>query len=154
MRSVLWSSLVALIILSSGCLKDTTCKGKTIESEDAVMQSFAINNGITATKHSSGMYYEITNPGSGPTPSVNSTVSVKYIGKLTNGTIFDQQQANPVNVRLDMVIPAWRVGLPLIQKGGSIKLIVPSSMGYGCQGAGPIPGNSILYFEIQLIDVL
>lgn len=147
------SSLIAMALLSAGCLKDTTCNGKSIESQDAEMQSFASNNGITATKHPTGMYYQIMNPGSGPTPSATSTLFVKYTGKLTNGTIFDQQTSNPVSLRLEQVIPGWKIGLPLIQKGGSIKLIVPSAMGYGCSSVGPIPPNSVLYFEIELVDV-
>lgn len=153
MRKVILSSIVALALFSTGCLKDNECSAKTVESEDAAMQSFASANSITATKHSTGMYYQIVNPGSGPTPTLTSTLSVKYTGKLTNGTVFDQQTASPVSLTLNQVIPGWKVGLPLIQKGGVIKLIIPSAMGYGCATVGPIPPNSILYFEIELIDV-
>lgn len=153
MRKVILSSIVALALFSTGCLKDNECSAKTVESEDAAMQSFASANSITATKHSTGMYYQIVNPGSGPTPTLTSTLSVKYTGKLTNGTVFDQQTASPVSLTLNQVIPGWKVGLPLIQKGGIIKLIIPSAMGYGCATVGPIPPNSILYFEIELIDV-
>jgi len=50
------------------------------------------------------------------------------------------------------LIAGWQIGLPLIHKGGEIKLIVPSSLAYGC-GNGPLPANSILYFDIHLVDV-
>ena len=53
---------------------------------------------------------------------------------------------------LGSLIPGWQIGLPLIQKGGEIKLIVPSSLAYGC-GSGPLPPNSVLYFDIHLVDV-
>jgi len=51
------------------------------------------------------------------------------------------------------VISGWQIGIPLIQKGGFIKLIIPSALGYGCRGTGPIPGDAIIYFDIQLLDV-
>jgi FKBP-type peptidyl-prolyl cis-trans isomerase FkpA len=99
------------------------------------------------------MYYQIVNPGSGATPNINSILSVRYTGTLTDGTVFDSQTVNPVSFQLNQVILGWQVGLPLIQKGGVIRLIIPSSMGYGCQANGPIPANSILYFEVELVDV-
>jgi FKBP-type peptidyl-prolyl cis-trans isomerase FkpA len=46
------------------------------------------------------------------------------------------------------------LGLPLIKKGGVIRLIIPSSLAYGCNAAGSIPGDSVLYFEVELVDVL
>jgi FKBP-type peptidyl-prolyl cis-trans isomerase FkpA len=52
------------------------------------------------------------------------------------------------------MIQGFQTGLKLIQKGGRIKLIVPSALAYGCKGYGSVPGNSILYFEVELIDVL
>ena len=154
-KIALFLSLSFLLFLSGGCIKDTqTCQQKTVESEDAAMLSFASSNGITPTKHSSGMYYQIINPGSGPTPVSTSTLSVKYTGKLSNGNVFDQQTTTPVSFSLSSVIVGWQLGMPLIKKGGIIKLIIPSAYGYGCTANGPIPAYSILYFEIELIDVL
>ncbi|MGB3162737.1 MAG: FKBP-type peptidyl-prolyl cis-trans isomerase [Chitinophagaceae bacterium] len=51
-------------------------------------------------------------------------------------------------------IPGFQIGLQLIQKGGVIKMIIPSSLAYGCSGQGTIAGNSILFFEVELVDVL
>ena len=81
-------------------------------------------------------------------------MSVKYVGKLTNGTIFDQQLTTPISFLLSGVIFGWQIGMPLIKKGGTIRLIIPSAYGYGCSDNGPIPAYSILYFEIELVDVL
>ena len=154
-KIILFLSVCFILFISGGCIKnDEGCQEKTVQSEDAAMLSFAASNSITATKHSSGMYYEIINPGSGPMPTMSSTLKVKYTGKLTNGTIFDQQIVTPISFPLNGVILGWQLGLPLIKKGGVIKLIIPSSYGYGCTGKGPIPGYSILFFEIELIDVL
>lgn len=137
------------------CLKGTNnvCSNKSPASEAGQIQSYAATNGISAIAHSSGIYYQIINPGSGITPSLTSTVYVRYTGKLLDGTIFDTQIGAPLALKMGTLIQGWQIGLPLIQKGGSIKLIIPSSLAYGCQGSGPIPGNSIVYFEIDLVDV-
>ena len=146
-------SIFALFIFLNSCgVKDATCMDKTVQSEQAEIIAYANAQGINATAHSSGLYYQITNPGSGPSPTLSSRVFIKYTGKLLNGTIFDQQ-TSPVSYGLNGMIQGFQVGLPLIQKGGSIRLIVPSSMGYGCNGFGNVPGNSILYFEVELTDV-
>lgn len=148
-------SLVFLLFAGIGCIKDTGCQNKSIDSERAAIQAYASANSITATAHSSGLYYQVTSPGSGVTPNSNSKVFVTYTGKFLDGTQFDAG-TTPVTGggwALSSLISGWQIGLTLIQKGGSIKLIVPSSLAYGCQGAGTIPGNSILFFDVTLNDV-
>jgi FKBP-type peptidyl-prolyl cis-trans isomerase FkpA len=145
--------LVAILVLSS-CLKDNSCTSKSVDSEKAAILAYASANSIVATAHPSGFYYEIINAGSGPTPNVNSTVSARYTGKLLNGTVFDSQTVNPISFVLGNTIAGWQLGLPLIQKGGTIKLIIPSSLAYGCTGRGTIPADAILYFEVNLVDVI
>ena len=154
MKMVKLFSSVALLFTLSGCLKDHSCKPKTVASELSTMQGFATANGISTQTHSSGLLYQIVSQGSGATPTTASRVSVRYTGKLMNGTIFDSNTGTPVQFILGQVIPGWQLGLPLIQKGGVIKLIIPSSLAYGCEGAGTIPGDSVLYFEIELVDVI
>jgi FKBP-type peptidyl-prolyl cis-trans isomerase FkpA len=146
-------SVVIVLFAGDGCVKDSVCIDKTVQSEQAEIINYAATNGISALAHSSGLYYQITNAGSGPTPTLSSRVFIKYTGKLLNGTVFDSQTAAPVSYGLNGMIQGFQIGLPLIQKGGTIKLIVPSSLGYGCNGFGSVPGNSILYFEVELTDV-
>lgn len=136
----------------TGCEKDTSCTPKSVQSEEATMLAYASANGINATAHSSGLYYEIIDPGTGPSPTATSAVSVIYTGKLLDGTIFDQT-STPREFSLNGLIAGWQIGIPLLKKGGFIKLITPSSLAYGCKGVGPIPGNAVLYFEITLVDV-
>lgn len=140
--------------MGTNCAKSKTCSPKSVSSEAAQMQAYATANGITATVHASGLYYEIVAPGSGATASANSNVFITYTGKLLDGTIFDQQSNSAATGwPLNQLIEGWRAGLPLIKEGGHIKLIVPSAMAYGCVGKGVIPGNAILFFDISLIDV-
>ena len=146
-------SFFLALFAGDGCVKDGACIDKTVQSEQAAIINYAATQGISATAHSSGLYYQITSPGSGPSPTSGSKVFIKYTGKLLNGTIFDQQTTAPVSYSLNGMIQGFQIGLPLIQKGGTIKLIVPSSLGYGCNGFGSVPGSSILYFEIELTDV-
>jgi FKBP-type peptidyl-prolyl cis-trans isomerase len=147
--------LLAILLNGAGsCIKDKGCQDKTVQSEQATIEAYATTNSINAVAHSSGMYYEITNAGSGASPTPYSTVKVTYTGKLLDGTVFDSQIGAGVTFPLGQAIYGWQLGLPLIHKGGSIKLIIPSSLAYGCGGKSPIPGNAILYFDIQLVDVL
>jgi FKBP-type peptidyl-prolyl cis-trans isomerase FkpA len=155
---VLLLSLFFLMIIGPRCVKSSACTPKTPSSEVAQIQNFATTNGINAVAHSSGLYYEIIDPGSGPTPSQSSNVVITYTGMLLDGTVFDQR-TTPNNTTTDppwplsQLIEGWKVGIPLIQKGGHIKLIVPSSMAYGCAGYGIIPADAVLYFDINLVDV-
>ena len=155
-RNLLFLSAFFFLFINGGCMKDNDgCKMKTVQSEEGTITSYATTNGITATAHSSGLYYQVTSPGSGATPTLSSKVFVKYTGKLLNGTVFDSQtNATLTGFTVSGLIQGWQIGLGLIKKGGTIKLIVPSSLAYGCQGSGStIPGNSVLYFEIELVDV-
>lgn len=153
-RIIFILSVCFLLVSSAGCIKDNSCQNKTIQSEQAAIAAYAAANGITGTTHISGVYYQITNQGSGPTPNANSQISVRYTGKLMDGTIFDSQTGTPVTFPLGGTIAGFKIGLQLIQKGGVIKMIIPSSLAYGCAGDRSIPGNSILFFEVELVDVL
>lgn len=145
---------IASLLLFTGCLKDDSCTPKTVQSETAIMLNYANTNGITPTTHSSGMLYQIVSAGAGTTPTATSTVTVRYTGKLMDGTVFDSNATgSPISFGLNQVIQGWQLGIPLIKKDGVIKLIIPSSLAYGCAGYGSIPGDAVLYFEVQLIDV-
>ncbi|MGC8000340.1 FKBP-type peptidyl-prolyl cis-trans isomerase, partial [Salmonella enterica] len=54
---------------------------------------------------------------------------------------------------LNGLIEGWVIGIPLIKEGGSIRLLVPSALAYGCEGRSVIPGNTPLFFEVTLVDV-
>lgn len=141
--------------LVSGCVKDTSCDPKSVDSERTTIVNYAAANSISATAHTSGLYYEITNPGAGASPTSTSGVKVTYTGKLLNGSTFDSA-TTPVDLPLGQAIQGWQIGLPLLKEGGSMKMIIPSSLAWGCQGAGSgvIPPDAIVYFEVTLVDVL
>jgi FKBP-type peptidyl-prolyl cis-trans isomerase FkpA len=151
---VLIALFCAIFLLNWGCKKDTSCTPKTPSSESVQILSYASANGINATSDASGLYYEIISPGSGTTPTLNSKIFVTYTGKLLDGTVIDHQDVpNTTGYSLSGFIEGWRIGIPLIQKGGHIKLIVPSALAYGCAPYRGLPADAILYFDITLTDV-
>jgi FKBP-type peptidyl-prolyl cis-trans isomerase FkpA len=141
-----------------GCTKkETWCTPVSPQAEEAQIIAYASANSISVVKNSSGIFYEIIDPGTGATPTRNSTVTTTYTGKLLNGTIFDSGTAESP---LSGVIEGWQIGIPLIKKGGRIKLIIPSALAYGCNPVRKqnteivvIPANSVLYFDIVLDNV-
>lgn len=135
---------------SNNCVANNT--GVPTAAEVASLQAYLTSNSITATQHPDGFFYRIITQGTGATPNLASTVTFKYTGKLTNGSIFDQSTTG-VSFVLSQLILGFRKGLPLIQKGGSIILYLPPSLGYGCSATGSIPPGSNLIFSVELTDV-
>ncbi|MEI6190699.1 MAG: FKBP-type peptidyl-prolyl cis-trans isomerase [Chitinophagia bacterium] len=124
---------------------------KSGASEKDQMMAYAKSNNITYTEDPSGILYQIITPGTGAKPSLSNTITVTYVGQLMNGNQFD---AGTITYPLSSLITGWQKGLPLIGVGGEIKLLIPSTLGYGSAGAGSsIPGNAPLYFDVKLSAV-
>ncbi|HSC40528.1 MAG TPA: FKBP-type peptidyl-prolyl cis-trans isomerase [Chitinophagaceae bacterium] len=151
--------LVCAVVVLSGlrCFKSNNtapCAPKPVaDDEPAILAYLAANNITGYAKLPSGMYYKIDSMGSGASPNASSKVYVTYTGKFTDNSIFDSvSDASKTGWTLGTLIQGWQIGLPLISKGGRIKLFIPSALGYGCQATGPIPANSVLVFDIVLVD--
>ncbi len=94
--------------------------------------------------------------GSGAEATAGSVVSVQYTGKLDNGTVFDTSVGKaPIEFPLGQgyVIPGWEQGILGMKVGGKRLLVIPPGMAYGAQANGPIPANSTLIFEVELVGV-
>ena len=90
-------------------------------------------------------------PGSGAKPLASDEVQVKYMGRLPDGTVFDQS-TQPQWFRLDSVITGWSSALQQMPVGAKWRLVIPSAQAYGADGAGElIPPYSPLVFEIELL---
>lgn len=154
-RLIIVITVVTAFFTVSSCLKSpTSCQPLKPSSEESQIVAYATANNINATKDSSGLYYQIIDSGTGVKPTLTSTVFISYTGKFLNGTVFDQQSdPSKTGWTLSRLIQGWQIGLPLIRKGGHIKLIIPSALAYGCVGQGSIPPNEILFFDINLTDV-
>jgi peptidylprolyl isomerase len=96
--------------------------------------------------------------GTGPAPAQGKSITVHYTGWLTDGTQFDssRDRGEPIVLRFDagQVIPGWDIGLGSMRVGGKRRLIIPSELGYGANGAGEaIPPDSTLVFDVELVAV-
>ena len=94
--------------------------------------------------------FEVVKAGEGKSPTDGDIVLIKYTGRLGNGTVFDQQEQAPMPVT--GVVQGFSEALKKMQKGGKYKIVIPPEKGYGAEAKGPIPGNSTLYFDVELID--
>ncbi|MCI5080653.1 MAG: FKBP-type peptidyl-prolyl cis-trans isomerase [Saprospiraceae bacterium] len=114
------------------------------------IEAFLEETQLDAEEHPSGLYFVTEELGDGGHPDITSTVTVRYKGYLLDGTVFDQTEGNEtVSFKLMDLIEGWQIGIPLIQKGGSITLILPSDLAYGNRG---FLANEVLLFDIELVD--
>lgn len=101
----------------------------------------------------SGLQYEVLKEGTGATPGATDKVKAFYKGTLTNGTQFDGTTDQPIEFELNRVIRGWTEGLQLMKVGAKYRFYIPPELGYGPRSMPNIPANSILIFEVELVDV-
>jgi len=109
-------------------------------------------------KTDSGLRYQIIQKGKSKKAEKGKQISVHYKGQLTDGTVFDSsyQRKQPLDftVGIGEVIKGWDEGLQLLQVGDKARLVIPSELAYGSQGAGGvIPADATLIFDVELMDV-
>jgi FKBP-type peptidyl-prolyl cis-trans isomerase FkpA len=125
--------------------------------DDRLIREFIAAKGIAGmTKGPGGIYYVINAPGDPASPiNAGSTVTAIYTGRYLDGTVFDSSKAaDSTSFNLSgAVIPAWKKALPLVSKGGKLRILVPSIEGYGVAGNSPIPPNAVLDFDIEVTGV-
>jgi FKBP-type peptidyl-prolyl cis-trans isomerase FkpA len=152
--------IVAIAVGLSGCLKGNNefnctydeCAVKAPDNEVQELKDFLSANGISATQHCSGLFYTITQEGSGAKATPCNYIVFNYEGKLTNGSVFQKTDA-PAGLYLSQLITGFKNGIPYIKKGGKITLYIPPTLGYGNNPQPNIPANSILIFDVELLDV-
>jgi FKBP-type peptidyl-prolyl cis-trans isomerase len=132
-------------------LKPELCE--RIEEGKKFMAVHKSKAGVKTT--ASGIQYEILTPGSGEKPRATDTVTVNYAGTLLNGTEFDNsyKRGAPATFPLNAVIPGWTEALQLMPIGSKYRIYIPQNLGYGMNDQGPIPGGSVLVFEVELLSI-
>ncbi|HVI43335.1 MAG TPA: FKBP-type peptidyl-prolyl cis-trans isomerase [Chitinophaga sp.] len=138
---------------------------KQKEKDEKQIKEYLEKNKINATKNAEGVYVAVTQEGTGNTPNAGDTVVVHYTGKLTSGKVFDSSLDSTLRPGMPLepikfpigrgfVIKGWDAGLSGLKKGSKATLVIPSTLAYGLQGSPPaIPANSILVFDVQLVDI-
>lgn len=152
MNKYIWVFMLALVIVSS-------CKEEDNQPEidENLIQEYLTNNNINANRIDGGVYYVIDSlgDGSGIYPNSGSTVRVHYRGYFLDGVAFDPGNFDdtPNNFSLSNVIAGWQVGMPFFEKGSQGRLFVPSLYGYGRNGSFGVPPNSVLIFDVKVVNV-
>jgi len=170
-------------VIAKGKLSEQVFQGRVTEyfkaesekmqkAEPVKLKKYLDDNSMKATKTASGLYYQVTKPGSGPNIAKGDTAVVNYTGKLVStGKVFDtsikdvaqknktfdaQRPYAPIRIPVGAgaVIPGWDEGLQLLNKGAKATFVIPSALAYGQQGMGPIPPYSPIVFEVELLDIV
>ena len=146
MKKIIYFSLLALAIFS--CNREDDAE---IFAEDiAEIEAYLEDNNLTAIKTDSGLHYIVTEEGNGQFPTASNAVTVNYKGYYTDGQVFDAN--DNISFPLTAVIAGWTEGIPKLSKGGKGILLIPSVLGYGSSGQGSIPANTVLLFDVTLLD--
>ncbi len=151
-RTKFFFALFLVVFSVASCKKDSYNPEKQLAIDESLIKEFIAKNSIVALRHESGVYYQILAAGSGEQPTMNSMVSVTYEGRLLNGEVFDKASSGRT-FSLASLIQGWQIGIPLIKKGGKIRLLIPSTLGYMNQARVGIPSNSVLDFTVDLLNV-
>ncbi len=155
------SLLITLVFLLGACVgveqtAGTVPEPTPVDSSGDSTEASSKGEGMTTE---SGLQYIEEVAGTGRAAEAGSRVSVHYTGMLADGTIFDSsvERGEPIAFVLGtgQVIPGWDEGIALMSTGGKARLVIPSELAYGAQGAGNgvIPPNATLTFDVELVDV-
>ena len=113
-----------------------------------------MNKGIKETP--TGLQYRVINEGNGNSPNKTDRVKVHYVGKLMDGTEFDSsiERGEPTEFGLNQVIKGWTEGLQLMKVGSKYEFFIHPKIAYGSRPRPTIPANSLLIFEVELLDII
>ncbi|MET4897239.1 FKBP-type peptidyl-prolyl cis-trans isomerase [Sphingomonadaceae bacterium jetA1] len=138
----LWVALVAAIVVAA----------LVSRQGDAALLREARGAGVTTT--ASGLQYKVIEAGQGGGhPTATDVALINYTGRLIDGTVFGKSQ-QPTPMPLSGVLPGFAEALKLMPKGAKYRFWLPSQIGYGAKGAGTIPPNATLVFDVELIDFI
>jgi FKBP-type peptidyl-prolyl cis-trans isomerase FkpA len=149
--AMLWGGL--LVVLIAAVALAVLGTGRAVAQAGTNEQFLEWNgrqSGVQTT--ASGLQYKVLEAGEGGKPTDADVALVSYKGSLRDGTVFDQNERTPMPV--SQVVPGFSEGLKQMQKGGKYRLWIKPELGYGARAAGPIPPNSLLVFDVELIEFL
>ena len=147
-------ALLALLLATAACNRGPE-PVPTAEST-AVLERNAAQPGVVTLP--SGLQYKVVKagPADGYRPKPGDAVKVHYEGRLPTGEVFDSsyEAGAPAVFTVGQLVPGWNQALQLMKPGDVWELTVPPKLGYGDEGAGPIPPGAVLVFKMELLDVL
>lgn len=146
------------------------CADSQVATDVQIIQNYLDDNNLVATRHSSDLFYIIEEEGTGNTPRIGQTIVANYTGKFLDGRVFDTsieseaREAGIYNPNRDYapfsftlgqgrVIRGWEIAFSLFKEGTKATILLPSYLGYGVNGGGSIPPNTVLLFEVELVNI-
>ncbi len=127
--------------------EDNKAKGEAFLAENAKKEGWKVTD--------SGLQYKVIEPGEGDSPKDGDEVVVHYKGTFIDGKQFDSSydRQQPATFGVNQVIPGWTEALKMMKKGAKYQLAIPADIAYGDKARGPIPANSVLLFDVELLDI-
>lgn len=147
--------MAALRKMSEGMReKETVVAGENLKKGQDFLEENKKKDGIKVT--ASGLQYKIVSEGTGAKPKATDTVEVHYRGRLIDGKEFDSSYSRnqPAQFPVSAVIPGWTEALQLMTVGSKYELTIPANLGYGERGNPSIPPNSVLLFDVELLQIV
>jgi FKBP-type peptidyl-prolyl cis-trans isomerase len=152
-RFVRPAALAVAIVLSAGCL-DSSGPGEAVPIEKT---DFASSLGVdlnASTKTANGAYYRDISVGTGAAITTGDEIDVVYTGWLSSGQQFETNAGGELLTFVlgaSNIIEGFNETIPGMRVGGKRQLILPSSLAYGPYGFGPIPGNAVIVFNVEVV---
>lgn len=133
--------------------KDSIAAEQALSAQKAFLEKNKTAEGVVTT--ASGLQYKVIKEGTGAMPTDSSIVSVHYTGTLLDGKKFDSSvdRGKPMEFPVKAVIPGWTEMLKLMKVGAKVQAWIPSELGYGARKMPTIPANSLLVFEMELLEI-
>jgi len=156
-RLIFFSLIFSLISCTEDVSIVTRTKQEQLDLDLTRIEGYLNENNLSGfSSTDNGLHYKLIEQGNSNYPDNGDTISVEYIGELLDGSEFDRSNTDqPFEfvLGLGQVIEGWEMGIPKIDEAGSGILIIPSGLGYGSVANSSIPGNSVLIFRINLIEI-
>lgn len=150
--------LAAALLVSTACVGSDNLIPDEIPIENTNFAASLDVNLAASTKTPNGAYYRDIVLGTGPVVVTGQTISVRYTGWLSNGTQFDSNvnASAPLSFKTgaNEVLSGFDEALVGVRVGSVRQLIIPPSLGYGQYPYGPIPGNAVLVFKVEVVSAL
>ena len=148
MKHLFLFGLLAVLLSACGKDDDSIDYGPI---DEQLIKKYLTDNHLEAQRHASGLYYNIIKPGRGNKVFANARVTIRYTGRLLAGTIFENDKKLS-DYPLHNLIPAWQIGVPMLRIGSEAVFYCPSGLAYGNEAKGGIPANSVLIFDIKVVN--
>jgi len=156
MKYLIWFPIACSLLVWAACREKETPE-ELLAAQQQEITRYANEQGLDGQFTTQGLYYEIVagQDSAAATPTTSDQVRVAYEGSFLNGQVFARvEPQDQFSIRVSQAIEGWRIGLPLMNEGASIVMIIPSELAYGNNGNGAIPPNTILRYDLTLLEIL